>query len=216
MHIYEKNGHKYPSVTTVMQIIGNEGITVWANSLGYKHISYFKELDKLAKFGTAAHSFVRALIDPRAPKPEPFECSYEEEQKLKNILLNFQDFQRDAHITPIVTEFEMVSDTLRVGGTCDCFGSFIIDGKKFDNVIIDFKTARKVHSHMIMQLSGYKMLLEEYGYHVEHGAIIQLNADAIRVTIVDLPTLNEYGEAFLKLIDFFYFWIKYNKIRERD
>ena len=40
MHIYEKNGHKYPSVTTVLHIIGDEGICNWANSLGYRHISY--------------------------------------------------------------------------------------------------------------------------------------------------------------------------------
>ena len=54
MHIYEKNGHKYPSVTTVLHIIGDEGICNWANSLGYRHISYNKELARLADFGTAA------------------------------------------------------------------------------------------------------------------------------------------------------------------
>ena len=216
MHIYEKNGHKYPSVTTVMQIIGDDGICKWANHLGYKHISYVSELDRLSKFGTAAHAFVRAMVDPYAPKPEPYECTYEEEQKLKAILLNFKEFQKEVQIKPIVTEYTMVSENYKIGGTCDCFGSFTLDGKTYENVLMDFKTSRSVRASMIMQLSGYRYLLEECGYTVEHGAIIQLNTDAIKVTMVELDTLKEYGEAFLKLVDFFYFWVKYNKIRERD
>ena len=216
MHIYEKNGHKYPSVTTVLHIIGDEGICNWANSLGYRHISYNKELARLADFGTAAHAFVRALVDPASPKPDPYECTYEEEQKLKRILLKFKEFQKNFKLEPVFTEHVMVSDILEVGGTCDCYGSITIDGVKYENVLIDFKTAKKIHTPMFLQLSGYKMLLEEEGYKVDHCAIIQLNEDKIRLTMKLAQEIEEYREAFLLILKFFKFWIKENRVRELD
>ena len=52
MHIYEKDGKEYPSVTTIIQSLGSEEIVKWANHLGFKHLDYTKELEKTAVNGT--------------------------------------------------------------------------------------------------------------------------------------------------------------------
>lgn len=51
-------GEFYPSVTTVIHILGSKKISRWANYLGFKHIDFDKELLRTANFGTAAHAFV--------------------------------------------------------------------------------------------------------------------------------------------------------------
>ena len=68
-------GEFYPSVTTVIHILGSKKISRWANYLGFKHMDFDKELLKAADFGTAAHAFCRQILDPSAPNPEPYECT---------------------------------------------------------------------------------------------------------------------------------------------
>ena len=57
MHVYTtEDGQVLPSVTTILQILGDKAIINWANHLGFKHISYEKELDRLAEAGTKMHT----------------------------------------------------------------------------------------------------------------------------------------------------------------
>ena len=112
-------GEFYPSVTTVIHILGSKKISRWANYLGFKHMDFDKELLKAAEFGTAAHAFCRQILDPSAPNPDPYECTLEEKAKLKNVILSFMQLQEIHHIKAIVTEYGMVSDELKRHGTCD-------------------------------------------------------------------------------------------------
>ena len=61
MHIYEKDGKKLPSVTTIIHSLGNEEIIKWANSLGFRHIKYEQELDKYAQNGTLIHELLLTI-----------------------------------------------------------------------------------------------------------------------------------------------------------
>ena len=61
MHIYEKDGKEYPSVTTIIQSLGSEEIVKWANHLGFKHLDYTKELEKTAINGTKVHDLFYSL-----------------------------------------------------------------------------------------------------------------------------------------------------------
>ena len=62
MHIYEKDGKKLPSVTTIIHSLGNEEIIKWANSLGFRHIKYEQELDKYAQNGSLIPIGYKELI----------------------------------------------------------------------------------------------------------------------------------------------------------
>ena len=190
-------GEFYPSVTTVIHILGSKKISRWANYLGFKHMDFDKELLKAADFGTAAHAFCRQILDPSAPNPEPYECTLEEKAKLKNVILSFMQFQEIHHIKAIVTEYEMVSDELKVGGTCDVYGSFEYKGQLYEDCIIDFKTAKRVQEIMWLQLGAYYLLLKEKGYNPKYGVIIRLRPEASLPTIIEEDKLIEYGNAFV-------------------
>ena len=190
-------GEFYPSVTTVIHILGSKKISRWANYLGFKHMDFDKELLKAADSGTAAHAFCRQILDPSAPNPEPYECTLEEKAKLKNVILSFMQFQEIHHIKAIVTEYEMVSDELKVGGTCDVYGSFEYKGQLYEDCIIDFKTAKRVQEIMWLQLGAYYLLLKEKGYNPKYGVIIRLRPEASLPTIIEEDKLIEYGNAFV-------------------
>ena len=205
-------GEFYPSVTTVIHILGSKKISRWANYLGFKHMDFDKELLKAAEFGTAAHAFCRQILDPSAPNPDPYECTLEEKAKLKNVILSFIQFQEIHHIKAIVTEYEMVSDELKVGGTCDVYGSFEYKGQHYEDCIIDFKTAKRVQEIMWLQLGAYYLLLKEKGYNPKYGVILRLRPEASLPSIIEEDKLIEYGNAFVTLKHFFDFWSQHENI----
>ncbi len=205
-------GEFYPSVTTVIHILGSKKISRWANYLGFKHIDFDKELLRTANFGTAAHAFCRQVLDPSAPNPEPYECTLEEKAKLKNVILSFMQFQKLHNLKAIVTEYEMVSDELKVGGTCDIYGSFDYKDKHYDDCIIDLKTAKQVQEIMWLQLGAYYYLLKEKGFTPKYGCILRIHPEASLPSIVDEDTLIQYGNAFIILKHFFEFWSQHEKI----
>lgn len=205
-------GEFYPSVTTVIHILGSKKISRWANYLGFKHIDFDKELLRTANFGTAAHAFCRQVLDPSAPNPEPYECTLEEKAKLKNVILSFIQFQKLHNLKAIVTEYEMVSDELKVGGTCDIYGSFDYKGKNYNDCIIDLKTAKQVQEIMWLQLGAYYYLLREKGFTPKYGCILRIHPEASLPTIIDEDALIKYGNAFITLKHFFEFWSQHEKI----
>lgn len=205
-------GEFYPSVTTVIHILGSKKISRWANYLGFKHIDFDKELLRTANFGTAAHAFCRQVLDPSAPNPEPYECTLEEKAKLKNVILSFIQFQKLHNLKAIVTEYEMVSDELKVGGTCDIYGSFDYKGKHYNDCIIDLKTAKQVQEIMWLQLGAYYYLLREKGFTPKYGCILRIHPEASLPTIIDEDALIKYGNAFITLKHFFEFWSQHEKI----
>ncbi len=205
-------GEFYPSVTTVIHILGSKKISRWANYLGFKHMDFDKELLRTANFGTAAHAFCRQILDPSAPNPEPYECTLEEKAKLKNVILSFMQFQKLHNLKAIVTEYEMVSDELKVGGTCDIYGSFDYKDKHYDDCIIDLKTAKQVQEIMWLQLGAYYYLLKEKGFTPKYGCILRIHPEASLPTIIDEDTLIKYCNAFITLKHFFEFWSQHEKI----
>ena len=205
-------GEFYPSVTTVIHILGSKKISRWANYLGFKHIDFDKELLRTANFGTAAHAFCRQVLDPSAPNPEPYECTLEEKAKLKNVILSFIQFQKLHNLKAIVTEYEMVSDELKVGGTCDIYGSFDYKDKHYDDCIIDLKTANQVQEIMWLQLGAYYYLLKEKGFTPKYGCILRIHPEASLPTIIDEDALIKYGNAFITLKHFFEFCSQHDKI----
>ena len=84
MHIYEcPDGKSVPSVTTILQMLGNKEINKWANWLGFRHIDYETELNRLADNGTKMHNVVQHIVDPALKDiPIEFNDKFEEEYYL--------------------------------------------------------------------------------------------------------------------------------------
>ena len=205
MHSYSMNGKEYPSVTTIIHILGNDRLMQWSNIMGFRRKRIDHILEESAEYGTYAHEIMRTIIDPDAPPVRP-DIPPKHLLRLQSLKTKFLAFSRETNLTPKHTEFPMVSEKYRFGGTMDIFGSLQYQGTLYQDYILDFKTAKNVHSTMWLQMGGYYILCKEYGMRPKGSAIIRLNDDMIRFDHIDQIELKAYSKAFLDLRNFYEFW----------
>lgn len=144
-------GEKYPSVTTILSLLGREGIAKWRARVGAENATTIARV--AASRGTGVHNRienylnnVNAIHPPTPLVAEMFGSIRPELDKINNIHCQ---------------ETRMFSHHLRMAGTVDCIGEY--DGKLS---VIDFKTSTKpkreewIHSYF-MQCAAYAIMYEE-------------------------------------------------------
>lgn len=205
MRSYTHEGKDFPSVTTVIHILGNDRLMQWANIMGFRHKHISAILEESAEYGTYAHEIARSVVDPNAPQTS-INIPAKHLLRLRNLEKKIRAFTREHELVVEKTEFEMISPKLEYGGTLDMFGSVTVKGVRYKDYILDWKTAKAVHSTMWLQMGGYFRLAKEYGMHAKGAGIIRINDDAIRINLIDEEELQKYSLAFLSLLDFYKFW----------
>lgn len=200
MHIYEKDGIKVPSVTTVLSaIFKDEGIALWANSLGYHHKDYKTELERYANFGTIAHGIMEHYMKDDHPAPTvPFEYI----SKINRILRNVDEILPKMNLSKECTELveeTIVSTDLGYGGTIDWLG--ISNG---EYVLMDYKTSNRFKPHHFIQLSAYAYLLEkERNIKISKACILLLREDKCKYREWSYDDLVPFREIFLKALELY-------------
>jgi genome maintenance exonuclease 1 len=144
-------GEKYPSVTTVLSLLGRENIAKWRKRVGAENANTIARV--AAGRGTGVHNRiehylnnVNAIQPPTPLVQEMFGSIRPELDKIDNIHCQ---------------ETRMFSHHLRMAGTVDCIGEY--DGKLS---VIDFKTSTKPKreewiSSYFMQCAAYAIMYEE-------------------------------------------------------
>ena len=206
MHIYTcPNGDKVPSVTTILQMLGNKEIIQWANSLGFRHIDYNKELDRLAQSGTKIHTIVQHIVDPSlSNEPIVFKDKFEEDMYTK-IADKFSSMIKEYTYTTVFTEKTFVSSNLGYGGTVDWFAEM-----SGFNMLNDFKSSKKVYMKHLLQLGGYYNLMTEHGYRIDGGSIILVNERLSTLYPINQETLQKLGSTFN------YIYLVYKDVIEKE
>lgn len=123
-------GKNYPSITTVLSILSEDGIKAWRARVGEEEAN--KVSHRAASRGTAVHEIIEKYVN----NEEDYQEGY-----TPNIIQNFQDVKSilDTRIGKVhAQEVALYSDHVGVAGRVDCVAEF--DGKLS---IIDFKTSRK-------------------------------------------------------------------------
>lgn len=192
MHIYEcPDGKRVPSVTTILQLLGNKEIIYWANRLGFRHVDYESELNRLADDGTKMHLVVQHIIDPSiANEPITFKDKLEEEKYFK-LAEKFSNMISDYSYNTIFTEKSFASSKLGYGGTVDWFAEM-----SGFNMINDFKSSKRVYMKHLLQLGGYYNLMTENGYNINGGSIILVNEKISSLYPVNEDSLKKLGDIF--------------------
>lgn len=159
-------------VTEILSYIGEESLMYWANSLGFKGISYKKELSRYAVIGTKVHSEIERFLsgdrDLNTINPDDYTqagfyafISWYDEQVNK--------FGKTIEILGLEQSFE--GKYFR--GTIDCI--MRVDGLLY---LVDFKTSSHIGYKYFMQLVAYEYLWSKAGNEPVFGfMIIQLNRD---------------------------------------
>ena len=151
--VYTTPDGKYPSITTVLSILSEDGIRAWRARVGEE------EANKISRVAATRGTNVHAIIEKYLNNEEDYADGY-----LPNIIGNFKDVQPilDSKIGSICAqEVPLYSNHLRVAGRVDCVGEF--DGTLS---IIDFKTSRKLKKKewidgYFIQAAAYAIMYEE-------------------------------------------------------
>ena len=159
-------------VTEILSYIGEESLMYWANSLGFKGISYKKELSRYAVIGTKVHSEIERFLsgdrDLNTINPDDYTqagfyafISWYDEQVNK--------FGKTIEILGLEQSFE----GKYFKGTIDCI--MRVDGLLY---LVDFNTSSHIVYKYFMQLAAYEYLWSKAGNEPVFGfMIIKLNRD---------------------------------------
>lgn len=157
---YEENGIKVPRVTKVIGSVNTSvnGLLSWANSLGFKRISYKNYMNKVSTMGTAIHTAVEGYIkDKKAPEISPLAID-EVKDGIMNAYIGFKSFwdtYNSLHkVDKVLLEHRII--TPYFGGTAD----LIVREKDGTTTLYDFKSSNHLKYNHFVQIAAYKYGLE--------------------------------------------------------
>jgi len=145
-------GRAYPSVTTVLSILSEEGIKKWRDKIGNR------EADKISKRASKRGTEVHEIIEKYLDNTPDYTFGY-----LPHVIQSLEDIKIELkNINEIyLQECALYSDHLGLAGRVDCIG-------KYDSElsVIDFKTSKKPKkkewiSAYFMQCAAYAIMWEE-------------------------------------------------------
>lgn len=143
------SGRAYPSVTSVLSILGKREIMEWRKRVGEEEANRIS--GRATRRGTVVHSLCESYLLNEEVEPGPFDLdTFRSLQPLLDRINNIH-----------CLETQLYSNYLQVAGTVDCIAEF--DGKMS---VIDFKTSTRVKSRddihgYFMQTAAYAVMFEE-------------------------------------------------------
>jgi len=145
------DGTKYPSITTVLSILGEDSIRAWRKRVGEEEAN--KISTKASGRGTAVHEIIESYL-----KNETTEKFM---PHIKQSLNNVRSILDERLGKIFGLEVPLYSAHLGLAGRVDCVAEF--DGVPS---IIDFKTSKRVKkkdwiSSYFAQMAGYAVMWEE-------------------------------------------------------
>ena len=210
---YYVDGKEVPSCTTVLKIVDTDTLPNWANSLGFKHLSYNKELSKYSRIGTFAHALIeRDIVGECEDLLDKMNaCTDEEKIQANTAYNNYKDFVSEHEYDPFHSELQLTSKEYMFGGTIDCICN--LDGK---TCVLDFKTSNYFGKKMFMQLAGYLQLIKESDLDIEiqEVVILKLSKTETKYELLRIPVeeLKPYFTQFRLCLMYY----KQNKFLEED
>jgi genome maintenance exonuclease 1 len=143
------SGRAYPSVTSVLGILGKAEILAWRTRVGEEEAN--KVSARAARRGTAIHSLCEDYLLNKEVTPGPFDL------EVFNSIKPYLDKIDNIHCL----ETQLYSNYLQVAGTVDCIAEY--NGRL---AVIDFKTSKRIKSRddihgYFMQTAAYAVMFEE-------------------------------------------------------
>ena len=213
---YHFDGIQYPSVTTVIGILGNgDALLGWAVKCATKYIhdhiksdsdtpiktvlalaevEWRSVRDEAGDIGSEIHSIIHKYIKfgrdaTGTMRPE-----------VENGFLAFLEWEKSHKVQWLQTEMGVLSRVHGFAGTLDAICMF--DGKKY---LIDFKSSKGFYDGFDMQLAAYRIGAAENGHQTEGCGILRLDKETGNPEWKDYSEVQDQaGAAFLALVKFYY------------
>ena len=182
---YTYNGTAVPRVTNILkETIGQEYLIKWAANVGK---GYFYHSQKAKNIGTAAHQWIEDFLTD-SPRKQFFNFSEDVLHAAGTAMANFTAWYTKFSSFYGKPEIVKIEETLLCpyyGGTADCIWN--INGS---NILVDFKTSKKIDYSYIMQLCAYKYIIDNYRTDLPH-------IDAIGIIRIDKEKSGVFEDLFL-------------------
>lgn len=167
------DGKRIPGVTTICGRFKDSGALInWAYKCGLDGIDINRARDTAGGAGTLAHELIDAKIHDRAPVlPSASalgmdDAEYTEAiERARTAFAAYEDWRETTHLEIVRTEFPLVSERYKFGGTPDALGR--IKGRL---VLLDWKSSGGVYADYLCQLGGYDLLCTEHNLGPIEGA----------------------------------------------
>lgn len=177
LKLYNSGSETYyvPRVTKLLDTIKDDnGLLVWANSLGFKGQNYEETLQSYADLGSAVHGEIEEYIRFGTQGYTPgFISFFDWWTKLNNLNT----------VTDVMSEVELIGPYF--GGTTDLFCKLNGFG-----CLVDFKTSNFIGYKYIIQLAAYRYLMKIcMNIDIRYCIILQLDKiepNQYRVYVYDL------------------------------
>lgn len=196
-------------VSDVIKILAKDALIFWANNLGFKGISYKKELARTADIGSLCHAVLEKYFDKKYLADVDYEeygiedygSKLEVRRALDSFFVWFEKFKKTHTYNIKFTERVVVGKYL--GGTIDCG----IDGWENPNAVIfvDYKTSGEFYLTQFLQLAAYVMLWEEEhnGIPVEGIMVVRLdkNGEKSEARFIKRKNLDPFITCFQCMYD---------------
>ena len=163
------SGKKYPSMTTVLQLMTAEGIAKWRARVGDEVAN--KISAQASRRGTLMHKLCEDYVNN-----EEIDTSSLMPLDLENF--NALKKEMDQHFGKVYgQEIALYSDFLEMAGRVDCIAEY-----KGKLSIIDYKTSKKVKKRQniknyFMQAAGYAVMFEEIFNKPINQLVILMSVD---------------------------------------
>jgi len=194
------NGEIVPSVTQILNaVIAKPGLQKWANQLGLNNKNLDNESRATLDIGKLLHAYIQADLEDAVVD----EVGYTPEQigLAKKSFAQYLKWKNGRQVKAIKTEYVMVSEKYRFGGTIDAL--LEIDGEL---TLLDWKTSNYISLDYKLQVAAYLYLFQEQNIMPSRVGILRLpKADSeFEYYEADAEAhMQKYGEAWLKALEWY-------------
>jgi len=194
------NGEIVPSVTQILNaVIAKPGLQKWANQLGLNNKSLDSENKSTLDVGKLLHAYIQAdlegaIVDEVGYTPEQISLA-------KKSFTQYLRWKDGKQIKTIKTEYVMVSEKYRYGGTIDAL--LEIDGEL---TLLDWKTSTHISLDYKLQIVAYLYLLQEQSIMPSRVGVLRLpkSDGGFEYYEADVNEhLQKYGEAWFKALEWY-------------
>lgn len=187
------DGTRVPGVTTITGVMDKPALVKWANGLGLQGIETTKYVDELAAVGTLAHDGIHCHLTDTPWNTD--DCSKNQIDLAETCIIKWHYFADNHDIEVIHSEWPLVSEEHRYGGTCDLYCK--LDGKP---TLLDLKTCKGIYDDHFTQLAGYYLLIKEQGLPIDQVMIVRIgrsDAEGTQPEVKECPDIDLHVERFL-------------------
>ena len=194
------NGEVVPSVTQILNaVIAKPGLQKWANQLGLNNKSLDNESRATLDTGKLLHAYIQADLEGAIVN----EVGYTPEQisLAKKSFAQYLRWKDSKQIKVIKTEYVMVSEKYKYGGTIDAL--LEIGGEL---TLLDWKSSTHISLDYKLQVAAYLYLLQEQNIMPNRVGVLRLPKTDGEFEYYEADAnahIQKYGEAWLKALEWY-------------